>query len=78
MTLLEPPSKTKPAPSWAAWPVASYTASIPCSRLRRSLATLAAKIPISLKKLEQDYGQWHHKKDILGFELDGDAKTVRI
>jgi hypothetical protein len=39
---------------------------------------VGGKDPILLKKLERGHGQWHHKKEILGFELNGDAKTVRI
>jgi hypothetical protein len=36
------------------------------------------KDPVSLKKLEKGDGQWHHLKEILGFIIDGDAKTIRI
>jgi hypothetical protein len=36
------------------------------------------KDPISLKKLQRGDGQWHHEKELLGFIVDGAAKTVRI
>jgi hypothetical protein len=36
------------------------------------------KDPVSIKKLEKGDGQWHHEKEILGFIIDGDAKTIRI
>ena len=36
------------------------------------------KDPVSIKKLERGDGQWHHEKEILGFIIDGDAKTIRI
>jgi hypothetical protein len=36
------------------------------------------KDPVCIKKLERGNGQWHHKKEILGFIIDGDAKTLRI
>jgi hypothetical protein len=36
------------------------------------------KDPVSIKKLECGDGQWHHEKDILGFVIDGDAKTIQI
>jgi hypothetical protein len=36
------------------------------------------KDPISVKKLQRGDGQWHHEKELLGFIVDGDAKTVRI
>ena len=39
---------------------------------------IGGKDPISLKKLQRGDGQWHHEKDILGFDLNGDTKTVRI
>jgi hypothetical protein len=36
------------------------------------------KDPISWKKLLRGDGQWHPRKEILGFLVDGEAKTVRI
>jgi hypothetical protein len=36
------------------------------------------KDPVSLKKLERGDAQWHHEKELLGFLVDGAAKTVRI
>jgi hypothetical protein len=39
---------------------------------------VGGKDPISLKKLQKGDGQWHHKKEILGFIVDGEAKTVQI
>jgi hypothetical protein len=36
------------------------------------------KDPVSLKKLQKGDGQWSHEKELLGFVVDGQAKTVRI
>jgi hypothetical protein len=39
---------------------------------------IGGKDPISVKKLERGDARWHHEKEILGFLVDGAAKTVRI
>jgi hypothetical protein len=39
---------------------------------------VGGKDPVSIKKLERGDGQWHHEKELLGFLVDGAAKTVRI
>jgi hypothetical protein len=39
---------------------------------------VGGKDPISLKKLQRGDGQWHHEKELLGFVVNGDTKTVRI
>jgi hypothetical protein len=39
---------------------------------------IGGKDPISLKKLQRGDGQWHHEKELLGFEVNGNTKTVRI
>jgi hypothetical protein len=36
------------------------------------------KDPISLKKLQRGDARWHHEKEILGFLVNGQTKTVRI
>jgi RNase P subunit RPR2 len=36
------------------------------------------KDPISLKKLRRGDARWHHEKEILGFLVNGETKTVRI
>jgi hypothetical protein len=39
---------------------------------------LGGKDPILLKKLQRGDAQWNHEKELLGFIVDGAAKTVRI
>jgi hypothetical protein len=39
---------------------------------------LGGKDPVSIKKLEGGDGQRHHEKEILGFIINGDAKTIQI
>jgi hypothetical protein len=39
---------------------------------------ISGKDPISLEKVQQGNGQWHHQKEKFGFELNGNAKTVQI
>jgi hypothetical protein len=34
--------------------------------------------PLSLKKLLKNDGQWALVKDLLGFDFDGDAKTMML
>jgi hypothetical protein len=36
------------------------------------------KDPISLKKLERGDAQWDHEKEILGFLVNGETKTVQL
>jgi hypothetical protein len=39
---------------------------------------LGGKDPISVKKLERGDARWHHEKEILGFLVNGQTKTVRV
>jgi hypothetical protein len=39
---------------------------------------IGGKDPISLKKLQRGDVQWSHTKEILGFAVNGDTKTVSI
>jgi hypothetical protein len=39
---------------------------------------IGGKDPISLKKLQRGDAQWSHQKEILGFVVNGDTKTVSI
>jgi hypothetical protein len=39
---------------------------------------IGGKDPISLKKLQRGDAQWSHTKEILGFAVNGDTKTVSI
>jgi hypothetical protein len=39
---------------------------------------VGGKDPVSLKKLERGDARWHHEKEILGFLVNGQTKTVQI
>ena len=39
---------------------------------------IGGKYPISMNKLLKGYYHWDSEKEILGFLVDGESKTVRI